>query len=700
MNDGYFFVSLPLEPQLKGYLESKDDIAELMSYRFTRESTEDTVRDVFDGLMYKEHVKDEGLLSDAKNFSITINTDGAPIFRSSTNSIWPIQCRTNFLPPNIRFNKENMFLVGIWFGKGHPNMNVYFSQFAKESQKLYSEGFSWTMPQKGVVCSKVVTLNTSLDSVAKADAQKLSQFNGYDSCGYCNHPGDLVDLTNDLIVSLPRRPDSSAVCETVGSDLENDNANVDRSDVEVLDVDEPRTGEPVVEETPAASHARVIKQVRFTFSRGGTYPDRTDQRMRECMVQSEVEKKPVQGVKGLSPFAFFYCFNLIYGFVIDYMHAVLLGVTKQLLTLWLDPKFRDKDFNIRGEEKLIDQRLLRLTPPLTITRRPQSIKNCIRWKANEFRAWLLYYCLPCLTGILPEVYLKHLSLLVSSVYILSSDCITISDLNAAESYLVQFVKEFEMYGPSQMTYNVHLLLHLTQCVGFWGPLWAYSAFSFETGNGVLKNMVKGTRGVMTQITNKYITYRFLPKILSVYNISDSVAKICSNLLLRRRLSNVASRAFKFTFPDDSVSIPFTEEEIDLLVKENVPTERYPSFGRMILDGVMYHSRLYKRQGGKSFDSAVLLDDKSFGIIERIILVDGAAPGSGKRVLIVLRSINIEREAPFVHNLRNKSHIIACEEYPFGDLKLINAKNVSAKAIFLKTDVRSYVSVFPNRFEKD
>ncbi len=31
----------------------------------------------------------------------------------------------------------------------------------------------------------------------------------------------------------------------------------------------------------------------------------------------------------------------------------------------------------------------------------------------------------------------------------------------------------------EKTMKVHLLSHITECVKDWGPLWAYSCFSFE-----------------------------------------------------------------------------------------------------------------------------------------------------------------------------------------------------------------------------
>lgn len=46
--------------------------------------------------------------------------------------------------------------------------------------------------------------------------------------------------------------------------------------------------------------------------------------------------QPLRGLKGLSPLVNLPYFDVVYIFVPDYMHCVLLGVTKQLSKLWLE----------------------------------------------------------------------------------------------------------------------------------------------------------------------------------------------------------------------------------------------------------------------------------------------------------------------------------------------------------------------------
>lgn len=67
--------------------------------------------------------------------------------------------------------------------------------------------------------------------------------------------------------------------------------------------------------------------------------------------------------------------------------------------------------------------------------------------ASEHMAWLLYYAIPTLSGVLPKPYHEHLELLVCSIHILLGDGITAADLSLVEQMLEKFCKEYELlYG--------------------------------------------------------------------------------------------------------------------------------------------------------------------------------------------------------------------------------------------------------------
>ena len=54
-------------------------------------------------------------------------------------------------------------------------------------------------------------------------------------------------------------------------------------------------------------------------------------------------------------------------------------------------------------------------------------------------------------------------------------------------------------GPQFMTYNVHQLLHLRDCVEDLGPLWSHSCFFFEDLNGDFRDLFHGTQNIDGQV---------------------------------------------------------------------------------------------------------------------------------------------------------------------------------------------------------
>ena len=64
-------------------------------------------------------------------------------------------------------------------------------------------------------------------------------------------------------------------------------------------------------------------------------------------LQATTEKKEhVIGEKGPSITVHIPKFDVAISFVPDYMHAILLGVFRMLLTLWFNPKYKNYQFYI------------------------------------------------------------------------------------------------------------------------------------------------------------------------------------------------------------------------------------------------------------------------------------------------------------------------------------------------------------------
>lgn len=255
--------------------------------------------------------------------------------------------------------------------------------------------------------------------------------------------------------------------------------------------------------------------------------------------KSRLEKKyaPVCGVKGYSWFMFIPGFDIIKGIAVDYMHCVLLGVTKTLITLWFDKSHTAEFWNISKRVEEVDRHLLNITPPNCISRAPRSIsKDYAHWKASEFRSFLFFYGIPCLWNILPDEYFQHFLLLAEAIWLLNQSSISPQCLEKAGNILRHFCLRIEaLYGNRYQTFNVHCLLHLQDCVQNIGPLWACSCFWFEDYNGDLRKLFHGTQKVELQIAFSVCIQQKIPELIPLLPSGSSSKEFYEDMTRGRYL---------------------------------------------------------------------------------------------------------------------------------------------------------------------
>lgn len=61
-----------------------------------------------------------------------------------------------------------------------------------------------------------------------------------------------------------------------------------------------------------------------------------------------------------------------------------------------------------------------------------------------------------------------------------------------------------LYGDGARTSNVHHLLHIAKVVTKLGPLWVYSTFVFEGGNGRLLKSVTAANGLPFHVVERAV----------------------------------------------------------------------------------------------------------------------------------------------------------------------------------------------------
>ncbi|KAG0436716.1 hypothetical protein HPB47_017793 [Ixodes persulcatus] len=297
-------------------------------------------------------------------------------------------------------------------------------------------------------------------------------------------------------------------------------------------------------------------------------PDRTTEGVLRDMALGLQCSVPINGYEGPSPTVKLPHFDLVWGFTVDYMHAVLLG-------------------------------------------------------ASEWRHWLLFYSLPCTLDVLPQQYWAHLKQLVEAVHILLSDQLTQLSIDRADTLLKLFVADTQrLYGATAMTFNVHQMLHLAEVARRLGPLWAHSAFVFESGNGRLVKLVTGASGASLQIVERVVMSKQLECFLSSSLVSQHIGSLCREMLGYAKLEH-------FLFAGDVCLLGHAKQlETPQEVQADFAGQSCPGicveYSRLVYRRQIFYSTAYKR-ATKSDSSVIETNEGDVFVITKIISLTAARP---------------------------------------------------------------------------
>ncbi|KAJ8414404.1 hypothetical protein AAFF_G00052740, partial [Aldrovandia affinis] len=93
---------------------------------------------------------------------------------------------------------------------------------------------------------------------------------------------------------------------------------------------------------------------------------------------------------------------------------------------------------------------------------------------------------------------------VQACIIICSRVISYDRLEVADCYLQTFLSKFVgLYGPLHCTPNMHLHLHLKDCMLDYGPVYAFWCFSFERINGMLGKYHNNNRNIEVQVMRHF-----------------------------------------------------------------------------------------------------------------------------------------------------------------------------------------------------
>ncbi|XP_031779838.1 uncharacterized protein LOC107981521 [Nasonia vitripennis] len=191
---------------IQDYIETNENYYDYVVKE--REHEKNHIKDIYDGVLYRKFVQS---LKDSDRHSyatVIFNTDGAPVFESSTYSIWPIYLILNEIP--IQSRMKSAITAGLWFGKDKPIMSVFLDAFVNMINDLSTVGV-------GIPCMiknerrnlKIFALVASVDTVARAPMNGSSQFNARYGCDWCTHKGQYFQgsMRYPFRIPLPKNRD-------------------------------------------------------------------------------------------------------------------------------------------------------------------------------------------------------------------------------------------------------------------------------------------------------------------------------------------------------------------------------------------------------------------------------------------------------------------------------------------------------------
>jgi hypothetical protein len=191
---------------------------------------------------------------------------------------------------------------------------------------------------------------------------------------------------------------------------------------------------------------------------------------------------------------------------IEPMHLLDLGVMKKLLVFYISNKgnrfFPSKQAVIETEKLFL---AIKPFVPAEFSRGPRNFYEVPRYKATEFRQFLLY------TGpVVLKPFMKPEQYDIFLYFHCAVRLMYLSDkLDEAQQLMELFVENFSGPFPQKaLTYNVHSLLHLGESVRAFG-LESMSNYKYENFMQSLKASINSSTNVIRQISNSIQLGKFL-----------------------------------------------------------------------------------------------------------------------------------------------------------------------------------------------
>lgn len=210
--------------------------------------------------------------------------------------------------------------------------------------------------------------------------------------------------------------------------------------------------------------------------------------------------------------AFLPYFDTIRMTVTDSMQNLFLVSVKNLLKIWKELGYLNK----ANLEKIQEKK-----DSFIITHDVGKIPTKIicgfdGFNADEYKTVLLLFSIYSLYGIIPS---RDLNWFISK-----------SDITVAHELLIQFCKKLELiHCKERVTPNMHLHLHIKECILDYGPVYGFWLFSFQIYNDMLGSLPNNKKNIEPQIIGLFCSESLILNISEPKMYRENFSFILSDI---------------------------------------------------------------------------------------------------------------------------------------------------------------------------
>jgi hypothetical protein len=387
--------------------------------------------------------------SQRHSWCVALNVDWFQSFTHISDSVGALCLIVLNLPREERLKKENMTLVGIIPGPHEPSLNInsYLTSLVIELKDFYTGvSLPCVSPDGKRTTSRIIRLalvGVFSDLPASRKVCGFPSFNALHGCNRC--------LKQFVTSSFGEKPDYSGY---------------DRNSWPVRDLS-------------------IHRQKCYEYIRCNTKA-----------AQKHIERQYGLRYSALIELPYF---NPIRYTAVDPMHNLFLGTAKHCMEVWINTGVLCK-----RDIQLIEEKVSQLKAPHSLGRLPLKIASGFAgFTADQWKNWTLSFSAIALRGILPQEHLQYWLLFVKACSLICVRRLSKQNIDLADNYFKLFCSKFSVVnGATYCTPNMHLHMHLKECLFDYGPPYSFWCFGFESFNGILGSFPTNRKNVEPQLMKK------------------------------------------------------------------------------------------------------------------------------------------------------------------------------------------------------